>query len=86
MNEENERDCNVEGDTVESPVVCVSRVELIAAIGGVGIQVMAEICQIVIDGFGMSVEWTLSIMFPIIKGRGTSGTAAAMQLQFPIEL
>ena len=57
----------MEGDTVEGPVVCVSRekvlqalnevktgkapgpsevsLELIGASGGVGIQVMAEICQ-----------------------------------------
>ena len=28
--------------------------ELIAASGGVGIQVMAEICQKILDGFGMS--------------------------------
>ena len=30
--------------------------ELIAANGGVGIQVVAKICQKVIDGFGMPVE------------------------------
>ena len=33
--------------------------ELIAASGGVGIQV-AEICQKVLDGFGMPAEWSLS--------------------------
>ena len=41
---------------------------LIAASGGVGIQVMAEICQRVLDGFGMSAEWALSIVVPIFKG------------------
>ena len=44
--------------------------ELIGASGGVGIQVMAEICQGVLDGFGMSAEWALSIVVPIIIGKG----------------
>ena len=38
--------------------------ELIAASGGVGIQVMAEICQ------SHRIEWALSIVVPIIKGEG----------------
>ena len=42
--------------------------ELIANSGGVRFQVMAEICQKVQDGFGMPVEWALSIMVPIFKG------------------
>ena len=68
----------MEGDAVESAVVCVSMeevlqalneiktgknpepsevsLELIAASGGVGIQVLAEICQKVLDGFGMPPE------------------------------
>ena len=67
MKEENDCDHNVEGDSVEGSVVCVSRenvlqalnemktinapgpsetsLMLIAASGGVGIQVMTEICQ-----------------------------------------
>ena len=44
--------------------------ELIDAGGGVGIHVMAEICQGVLDGFGMPVEWALSIVVPIFKGAG----------------
>ena len=44
--------------------------ELIAASGGVGIEVMAEICQETLHGFGMSAEWSLCIMFPIFKGKG----------------
>ena len=47
MNEENDWDHNVEGNEVEGPVVCVSRVgatdvslDVIATSGGVGIQVM----------------------------------------------
>ena len=43
--------------------------ELIAASGGVGSQVMAEICQKVIDGFGMPAEWALSMLVTIIKGK-----------------
>ena len=92
MNEENDWDHNGEGDAVESPVVCVSReemlqalnemktgkatgpseisLELIGASGGVGIQAMAEICQKVLDGFGMPTEWALSIVDPMLKGKG----------------
>ena len=44
--------------------------ELIAAGGGVGIQVMAEICQKVGDGFEMPAEWALRIVVPIFKGKG----------------
>ena len=36
---------------------------------GVRNQVMAEICQKVLDGFGMPVEWAVSIVFPIFKGK-----------------
>ena len=32
MNEENDWDCNVEGDAVEGPVVCVSREEVLQAL------------------------------------------------------
>ena len=31
---------------------------------------MAEICQKVLDGFGMPVELALSIVVPICKGKG----------------
>ena len=41
--------------------------ELIAASGGVGIQVMADICQRVLDEFGMPDEWALSVVVPIFK-------------------
>ena len=92
MNEGNDWDCNVEGDAVEGPVVCVGReevlqalyetktgkahgpskisLELIAASRGVAIQVMVKICQKVQDGFGMPVEWSLSIVVPIFMGKG----------------
>ena len=44
--------------------------ELIAASGGVGIQVMAEICQKVLNGFGMPADWVQSIVVPIFKENG----------------
>ena len=44
--------------------------ELIAASRGVGIQVMAEKCQIVLNGFGMPVEWVLSIVVSTFKRKG----------------
>ena len=53
---------------------------MIAANGGVGIKVMTEICQKVLDGFGMPAELALSIVVPIFKGKGSIGTAAAMEL------
>ena len=31
---------------------------------------MAEICQKVLDAFGMPAEWALSIVVPIFKGKG----------------
>ena len=40
--------------------------ELIATSGEVGIYMMAEICQGVLDG--MPVEWTLGIVVSIFKG------------------
>ena len=44
--------------------------ESIAASGGGRSQVMAEICQKVLDGLGMPAEWVLSIVVPILKGKG----------------
>ena len=52
--------------------------ELNAANGGVGIQVMADICQRVLCGSVMPVEWAVSIVVPIVKGKVTSGTVAAI--------
>ena len=64
----------------KSPGPSEVSLELIAASGGVGNQVMAEICQQVLGGFGMTAEWALSIVVQIFKGRVTSGTAAAIVL------
>ena len=39
---------------------------------------MVEICQTVLNGFGMPTEWILSIVGPIFKWRGDIRTAAAI--------
>ena len=44
--------------------------ELIAASKVVGIHVMAEICQKVLDGFGIPAEWAMSIVAPIFNWKG----------------
>ena len=55
--------------------------ELIAASRRLGIQVMAEICQRVLDEFGMPVEYSVySMVVPIFKGRVTLRTGAAIEL------
>ena len=56
--------------TGKNPEPSEVSLELIAASGGVGIQVMAEICQKVLDGFEMPAEGALSIVVPIFKGKG----------------
>ena len=43
---------------------------LTAASGEAGIQVIAEICQKVLDGFGTPVQLDLSIVAPIFIGEG----------------
>ena len=59
-----------EMSTGKSPGPSEVSLELIAASGGDGIHVMAEVCQNVLDGFGMPVEWALCIVVPIFKGKG----------------
>ena len=49
--------------------------ELIAASGVAEIQVMAEICQKDLDGFGMPFEWAPSLVASIFKGKGGSGNS-----------
>ena len=66
--------------TEKSPGPSEVSLELIAASGGVGIQVMAEICQKVLNGFGIPAEWALSIVVLIFKGNVISGTVAAVEL------
>ena len=56
--------------TEKSPGPSEVSLELIAASGGVGIQVIPEICLRVQDGFGMPAEWALHIVVQIFKGMG----------------
>ena len=44
--------------------------QLVAASTGVGIQVMAVLCQRILDGLGMPAEWFLIIVVPIYKVKG----------------
>ena len=41
---------------------------------------MAEICQRVLDGFEMPVEWAINIWFISSRGRVTSKAAVATEL------
>ena len=45
-------------------------VEMIAASGEIGIDVMVELCQSMLDERGMPDEWALSVEVPIFKGKG----------------
>ena len=53
------------GKAAEPSEVCD---EMIAASGEIGIDVMVELCQSVLDGRGMPDEWALSVVVPIFKG------------------
>ena len=52
-------------------------VEIIAASGEIGIGVMVELCQGVLDGRGMPDEWALSVVVPIFKGNGDAMSSGA---------
>jgi hypothetical protein len=52
-------------------------VEMIAASGEIGIGVMVELCQGVLDGRGMPDEWALSVVIPIFKGKGDTMSCGA---------
>ena len=56
--------------TLKAPGTSEVSLELIAASRGVGIQVMAEICQRVLNRFGMPVEFAPSLVVQIFKGKG----------------
>ena len=45
-------------------------VEMIAASGEIGIDVIVELCPSMLDGRGMRDEWALSVVVPIFKGKG----------------
>ena len=44
--------------------------EMINASRKVGIDVMMKLCQKVLDGKGMLIDWKTSVLVPIYKGRG----------------
>ena len=44
--------------------------EMIFASGEVGVGVMVDLCQRVLDGKGMPDEWQTSMLVPIFKGKG----------------
>ena len=52
-------------------------VEMIAVSGEIGIDVMVELCQSVLDGRGMLDEWALSVVVPIFKGKGDAMNCGA---------
>ena len=45
-------------------------VEMIVASGEIGVKVMMELCQRVLDGRGMPDEWKTSVTVPIFKEKG----------------
>ena len=45
-------------------------VEMIVASGEIGVKVMMELCQGVLDDRRMPDEWKTSVMVPIFKGKG----------------
>ena len=44
--------------------------EMISASVEVGVSVMLELCQRVLDGKGMPDKWKTSVLVPIFKGKG----------------
>ena len=45
-------------------------VEMIIASGEIGVKVLMELCQRVLNGRGMPDEWKASVIVPIFKGNG----------------
>ena len=45
-------------------------VEMIVASGEIGVKVMMELCQHILDEREMSDEWKTSVIVPIFKGKG----------------
>ena len=45
-------------------------VKMIVARSEIGVEVLMELCQRVLDGRGMSDEWKTSVIVPIFKGEG----------------
>ena len=45
-------------------------VKMMVASGEIGVKVIMELCQRVLDGRGMPDEWKTSVIVPIFKGKG----------------
>ena len=45
-------------------------VEMIVASGEIGVKVMMELCQHILDGRGIVDEWKTSVIVSISKGKG----------------
>ena len=56
-----------EKKTGKAPQPSDVSLELIAACGGVGLHVMAEMYQRILDEIGMPAQWDLSTVVPIFK-------------------
>ena len=52
-------------------------VEMIAVSGEIGIDVMVELCQSMLDGRGMLDECALSVVVPTFKGKGDTMNCGA---------
>ena len=56
---------------------------MIVASGEIGVKVIMELCQHVLDGRGMPDEWKTSVIVPIFKGKGdvmSSGSHRGVKL------
>ena len=59
-------------------------VEMIVASGEIGVKVMMELCQRVLDRRGMPNEWKTSVILPVFKGKGdviSCGSYRGVKLQ-----
>ena len=52
-------------------------VEMLAASGEIGIDLMVELCQSMLDGRRIPDEWALSVVVPIFKGKGDAMNCGA---------
>ena len=62
------------GKAARPPEVCA---EMISASVEVGVSVMVELCQYVLDGKGMPDEWQTSVLVPSFKGKGDARNCIA---------
>ena len=53
--------------------------EMIAVSGEIGIGVMVELCQAMLNRRGMPADWELSVVVPILKGKGDAMNCMAYE-------